>query len=527
MGDGEKGVDVMFVCETLIPAGRLLRHEWLVAQLPARPPEGERGGRPAGGCCVLVRPEWRRMVRILNRVQEPGFEGITFRVGEMQVAGAYLLPSMPPQLIEETMEQLRSRMSSGQPAIIMGDLNARVGPAAGDVGYTMRGRRLVEWCALHRFCVTADPLGRPTRTQGTSTLILDYILMNEVAVSTATQYAHRHDMWPDSDHCPVSVVLQMTRRALDCREQHTKPPRFKVAALSGHGKEEETLRATYIKALDYGALETCIENMTRQMPGDADSDARQAVADAVHQTVVERIRAAATAAVGQVKEGPRRQPIAWSPELLALHKAMKQAHSVARRDSRDSAGGELAWTLYRMRRDEFRRRLRAAKREGYRQFVERVNEAAVPDLLRTIRLVRRSRLANAEQCPVDPGDMRSAAEACAVHFARACNVAPAEREEEDRQTLNEDRETNVAVEEGAGWTDEQQQQWEIVFLQYQVQMAQTRLPNRKAPGQDGIANELLKYEGGGMTVLLSNFFLLLARLGTTPTAWSKANIFPI
>ncbi len=50
----------------------------------------------------------------------------------------------------------------------------------------------------------------------------------------------------------------------------------------------------------------------------------------------------------------------------------------------------------------------------------------------------------------------------------------------------------------------------------------THLKNGKAPGPDGIPNELLKHLPEGVHQVIHKLFILMWMKGTTPKAWKKS-----
>ena len=54
-----------------------------------------------------------------------------------------------------------------------------------------------------------------------------------------------------------------------------------------------------------------------------------------------------------------------------------------------------------------------------------------------------------------------------------------------------------------------------------------KLPSGKAPGPDGIQNELLRLAGLGFEVTLAQIFNNIWRTGIWPSKWSLANLIPL
>lgn len=484
--------------------------------------------RGEGGVACYVR--WNLTC---TRLPDPEYEGIV-AVQIETTSGVLSVVCFYSPLDNETeratlaYESLRDTVASCSvkgPVVVLGDFNARVGnrharvgPHNEDCPVSANGARLLHLLdACDLFCLNGRVEGPVayTRMARNERSVLDYALISSDLVGSGCEMRVHHSPY-GSDHLPLLVHIPIPDGVQRASRPNSALQLLNTNVLTrldekGEAKRLELRLGLHQALADWKAR--CEALSTGDIPEDPSAEMEE-LWTAFSTTVM----TVASGILGLRKKGLRRT--FWTPELSKLAKRRDDAFHAFRNNPAPET-----WASY----VDLRRSLAdtAAERRAS-HWAEICDSAEKMETVHPATLWRRiRRLTGKKRARLDPTRVnraRTTTEACEIwktHFSRVGN---------DEATASTPAPTPVPVadlvprpatpevlEAAAHCSDP--------ISPEEVNTALSQMANHKAPGNDRIPTEVLRF--GDLASFLSPFFSLCLRWKKTPSAWKEAIVVPV
>ena len=483
----------------------------------------------------------------------------------LPVAGA----NNPLHLYREAVDSLLHdtlHFSTLGEVVLLGDFNTRLGKGQGSwdrVGQYGDGRDTTgetqqRAVILRDFLDAADmfalndrqPTSSPawTRVQQnggeTQRSILDYAIVGPSIISTSWQgqcfRVLPHDL-PKADHRLLKLDLIAWGAATGRRCQRRRVFRWKLERLLAGGKDTIKERLELMQKYERKLSDEHAQFQAFAQQCLASQMAREEVAAKVAHRWEQVVHRCATATIGRRMVIPGVTKPWWDAELRAAVAARRAAHArwVAKADANQdpaaAADIQTLWARYLVLRRRCHRLVRQKQRAHHRKQGQELGRMLCHDPHNFWRVMngmlgkrqggRHDRVSaindtNGATITNDAG----IAKVFKTHYASLASPSPADLPPPAQQ-LRVDQQVQQAIAQatlaaGAAGGDHLGRPFDLE----EIGMAMASLKNGKAVHDDGIPNELLKYGGGAMAVLLRTLYGTMLLCETVPDSWRAGTI---
>lgn len=392
----------------------------------------------------------------------PGFRWL--ETNGYRIYSCYCSPNVSLNEFEAFLDGLETSIRGATcPVIVAGDLNAK-SPEWGSPIEDRRGRILADLLASTGLSV-CNQGNQPTFVRGTSKSHLDLTLVTQAAASNVTG-------WEVLEEESLSLHRYI---------------RFEVAGGRGnHGNN--TKKHWAYRKIDYPRLSEKIKEGAPALPDDAPSACNVAAT-----WLTESCDACMPRSSGNIK----RRPVHWwNPEIAEQRKACIKARRIYTRKMKKAgeAGSAIERQQFKEQRKQLTVKILESKESHWRNLCSQIDRDpwGLPYKIVMKRLVRRRQIEGLEL----PGRLDTIIDTL---FPDRNNTArpPTVIQDED--------------ETGRVTTAE-------------IKSVATSIPNGKAPGPDGVPNEVLRLAAVTHPEFFATLYNRCLRSGHFPTQWKKARL---
>ena len=162
-------------------------------------------GRGQGGIAFVVHPRFRGRVREIG-CDSANSDWATIEIDGTRICGIYFSPSYTPTQFRAS---LLSAASSVQNGFMIGDFNARIGPAVGDTIRNAKGTVLLNWIIGSDSTRLNPESGSWTYEVIGGRSIIDYAIARGPARALSTRFSiDEHGSWCGTDHNALILELE-------------------------------------------------------------------------------------------------------------------------------------------------------------------------------------------------------------------------------------------------------------------------------------------------------------------------------
>ena len=506
----EQDFSFLILGETWLKPVDILRHPNVVFDLryPSRDPTK---GRGIHGLMVIRNPKHTELCDFEEVKRDQGHHSyIWFKFRGTVFGGFYLPPSMELAACIEcvlSVEDIRTTLGDGDPMILVGDLNMRLGRLTGDLTTNLRSniRGILQDLGL---ILIRPNSGKWTVHTSRGRSIVDYVFANQKGRKLITS----SKVWEDdyiagSDHRLISCDTDSWRAntpAAQISNGGDRLPNGHLLIRKGDLKNPQ-LRET--AAREFKAGRKHAKNKVKTRLGSlmcseyvSTRGEVQRRLDAANSALMDYINNSLTQA------GLTPRPIRcanskpfWDHNLTLVKKERNRLWKAARGHATGSFEAifleDQAKEAHRRLRKEVRRR----KREGFIAFIDAVASKPIAEAKRWMSSIRR-RLQDPNRVP-GPGLSTNRLEAYADHFAGIFSS-------ETRKSLQDSQRITPTKDLGLTYRD--------------LIKAVKCMPNNKAPGPDGVMAEILKLGGQALASVMNPLYRTARAWGMVPSSWNTA-----
>ena len=434
------------------------------------------------------------------------------------------------------LDEVAEHYSQVGHVLIMGDVNAHIGPEGGPRGWgktTPSGHKLLHWVkesalqlydmqdCCHGPRYTFKKKGRENKSY------IDHCIVT----GSLVPYIRQCRVWePEdrniSDHLPLSIVLD-TKNLPQLNYMDTPVKKLKWDKVT-----EEDLIRDYVEPLS-ATLENISQsyNMAELVEnGFGNKTTAENTINAIVGEITTAINDAADNAIPRSKYRKHLKAY-WTPLLTELSQVKDEKWKEWNEAGRPRGENSETWSKLKEAKRVFRQERRRREREYDRRVEDEVNEEDSIDLMFFWNLVRKARKQPKKRCgPIrddegtlvtEPEDIRGA---WRQHFQRlAC---------EERDDKGFDREFKAQVEEKIKEIEAGDLEWESTLLatpfsEAEMVKACGKMKNRKAPGWDMITAEHVKKGGPIVIKILTMMYNLITKTRLVPAHFKKGVRIPL
>jgi hypothetical protein len=414
----------------------------------------------------------------------------------------------------ESVRKVIEGCDEGERVILMGDLNGWVGIKRvgaeravgpwGDPRVNDNGRRVVDLCLEHGLFISNTwfrhkSIHQYTWQRGDQKSMIDMVVYDERLRGHVRDTRVYRGAECDTDH-----YLVVSRVDLGRKWMHKKPS-ARIERVKSEKLMNLELRSDYAKMVTGRLSGKRIEWEKKMGEGDVEWG---------YGVLSDTLKECAKEVCGMAKGGKKRESaLWWNQSVEEVVKEKKRVYL-----SMIAATGSERKRLYEVYKEQ-KRRVKVAVKESKAKVKEDFEKKMESDFESNKKLfwkwVKNTRSVKNEN-------------ACGV---RAGNGDLIWNDEEGRERWREYFEGLY----GGNADEENDCNSEIVAVTEECELISMKellrlmrgLPNGKAPGEDGVTNEMLKWGGATLAVYVMNLFNACLRYGRVPVLWVNALLVPL
>lgn len=482
----QQQLDFIFIFETWIRKHNLVKtkHKIFNAYDERR---DESLGRAQGGVSVIIREKCCKEYSISMKDSAKNGEVVSVFIDDIVIHGIYMAPKLSA---DECNQLFKEIWVSGKKNVVCGDLNmkTRVNRYQYD---DLRGRKMIEFCTLVGATICPTQSDTSSSTFATTPGSPDYL----IACDEMKHMISFHDVAEDdvgsSDHLPLIFHLNIPHQHTDVDQSGRHENMININDLLSC----KDTRKIYADAL--GAECFIIKSLMG-----SEFDPQQALVK-LNESIMKNAKSAA----GSCNRRPARNPKVDDFTRQLIHKR-KQAFKQFRRSETEHER-EFFIKRYKQLKEEVANRVQKICFDSYREYLDKMNQFPSAGKLKVFsRLKRRKLNPNNTGIPRDK-------ERDFVEFFKSRYQGTFEDETDDLE-LNE-----THFEKGDSEVKDMNRLY--LFSRRSIRRTLKRLPRRKAPGCDGIWNEMLiaAADSPEFVEFIKDLFVRIVQTGQIPREWTR------
>ena len=481
----QNDLDFIFVTETW----------WNAKRRPGRSfvhnlgPQDGAGGHPPYGTAIMWNPT--KNTRFPLEVIFNGEEGKlqVFRWADTFFIGCHIPPgSEIDDKWHKILEAWLNKAKPGEPIMILGDLNMRLGRYTGDRTYNNRAKWLLPFIRSYNMDFGTNDLPFEYRATSVSGIgpggIVDYIFYSRNNLYLEEFQVSQEDV--GSDHLLIWAEFRTNRNPEPSQKHRT----WNLRKL-----KEDKIAEDYREHFWEKSEERFVTHCQRPC-------ITQEEVDYAYKDITDLVENTAREVIGTSDKTKWRIPLIH-PHLPGIREMCKHLRKACQLGG---IGADIAFIELKKKREEATVLAQESMNMNWKNFVDETDSLENTEIMKLARWFKASRL-QTRSTQLETSE--EALEGFALHYAQQFSPPPNARLHARNSTEPEPGGCHISI------------------FPVMVEKVISEYPNGKSGGPSGLRMELFKPIADIIARPLSHYFNNLIKVGLVPTAWCRAYIVPI